>query len=485
MFISMAAWLVIELLLLIVLICGLSFFRTFLLKSALESNANVAVSLLAGDHGPDQTGLALWLRQQQRTVYKVFSYTGVLAVVDRQGRVMTALGDGTTQPPPGTLFSQTLSNQDAQLLRTSLDGRTNNEAITRESAETGVLILIPLEEPDRPLAGMLVLHATNLTIRPSLVSGIVITFWLPASIVIVLCVGAAGALFGAVTSRSFIRRFSNLAEATEHWGKGDFSARANDPQGDEMGRLTRGLNRMAEQLQYFIQMREAQAALDERGRLARDLHDSIKQQIFALFMQISGAKALLAQGREGASRHLEQAENLIGQMQDDLTALIREMRPAMLEGRTFPQALREQIEQWSQQTGIEATLHVDGMHVLPMALEDALYRLTQEALSNVARHSHASSVHIQLVLHQEVTTMKIADDGRGCHLSSKMGKGMGLLSMSERLLPFGGTVRYQSKPQEGFVILASVPGGERVQNGIDKTDLTREKSRDEAIEETL
>jgi NarL family two-component system sensor histidine kinase LiaS len=120
-----------------------------------------------------------------------------------------------------------------------------------------------------------------------------------------------------------------------------------------------------------------------------------------------------------------------------------------------------------------------------MALEDALYRLTQEALSNVARHSHASSVHIQLVLHQEVTTMKIADDGRGCHLSSKMGKGMGLLSMSERLLPFGGTVRYQSKPQEGFVILASVPGGERVQNGIDKTDLTREKSRDEAIEETL
>ncbi|HEX4204844.1 MAG TPA: sensor histidine kinase [Ktedonobacteraceae bacterium] len=469
MFISMAAWLLMELLLLIVLIWGVYFFHTFLLASALESNANVAPSLLVGDHGPDQRGLALWLQQQQRTVDKVFSYTGTLAVVDRQGRAMISTGAGTHHLPPGILFSSVLSNQDALLLHTSLNTRTNGKTITHESAATDVLILVPLEEPDKQLDGLLVFHATNLNIRTSLVSGIVITFLLPASIVIVLCVGAAGAIFGAVTSRSLIRRFNNLAEAADHWSRGDFSALVNDPMGDEIGRVTRGLNRMAEQLQHLVQVRQEQAALDERGRMARDLHDSIKQQVFALFMQITGAKALLFQGKDGAQVRLEQAESLLGQMQDDLTNLIRELRPAMLEGRRFLQALREQVEQWAQQTGIEANFQVDGMHAIPMALEDALYRLTQEALSNVARHSHASSVHIHLILQQDATILKITDNGRGCNVSSKIGKGIGLLSMSERLLPFGGVVDYQSKPEQGFVVIATVSGADQLQDGAHNT----------------
>ena len=431
--------------------------RSFLLTTALKSNANVAGSLLAGDHGPDRAGLTLWLEQQQRVVDKVFSYTGILAVVDRQGQVLTSTGAGVRPPSHGTLLSAQLTYQAADPLQTYLDSQ-DVKLITHESASTGVLAFIPLRATEKQADGVLVMQAENLKIHPSLWLGIGVTVLLPASVIIVLCVGAAGAVFGAVTSRPLIRRFGTLADAADHWSHGDFSVLVQDPGGDEIGRLTRHLNHMAEQLQHLVQVRQEQAALDERGRMARDLHDSIKQQLFALFMQISGAKALLLQGKEGALPRLEQAEDLLGQVQDDLTNLIHELRPAMLEGKRFPQALREQIEQWAERTGIDAVFQVQGMSPIPLQLEEALYRLTQEALSNVARHSEARTVRIQLIFEPDRTTLEIADNGRGCRVSSKIGKGIGLLSMSERLLPFGGEVSYKSKPEQGFVVTAMVPG---------------------------
>ncbi|WP_052703094.1 histidine kinase [Paenibacillus beijingensis] len=461
MLISILAWLLVELLLLLVLGLGMHVSRSFLLITALKSNANVAGSLLSGDHGPDHAGLNFWLQQQQRTVDKVFSYTGLLAIVNREGRVIASTGTGTRPPSQGTLLSAQLPNQSADLLHTYLDSQGDIKPITHESASTGVVALVPLEATDAQADGILVMQAKNLKINASLWLGIGGTFLLPASVVIVLCVGAAGAVFGAVTSRPLIRRFGTLADAADHWSHGNFSVLVHDPGGDEIGRLTRRLNHMAEQLQHLVQVRQEQAALDERGRMARDLHDSIKQQLFALFMQISGAKALLLQGKEGALPRLERAEDLLGHVQDDLTNLIHELRPAMLEGKRFPQALREQIEQWEELTGIDAVYQVQGMKPIPLQLEEALYRLTQEALSNVARHSEARTVRIQLILEPDRTTLEIADNGRGCHVLSKIGKGIGLLSMSERLLPFGGEVRYQSKPEQGFVVTATVPGQEQ------------------------
>ncbi|GGD97305.1 HAMP domain-containing sensor histidine kinase [Paenibacillus nasutitermitis] len=457
MLISILAWLLVELLLLAALGWGLHASRSFLLTSALKSNANVVGSLLAGSQGPDRTALTLWLKQQQRTVDRVFSYTGIYAVVDPQGRVIVSTGTGNPPPLQGTLLSAQLSNQAAGLLQTYLDSRDPFETITHNSPSTGVFALIPIEATDKQAAGVLVFQANDLDIRASLWLGIGVTILLPASVVIVLCVGAAGAVFGAVTSRPLIRRFGTLADAADHWSRGDFTTLVQDPGEDEIGRLTRRLNHMAEQLQHLVQVRQEQAAVDERGRMARDLHDSIKQQLFALYMQTSGAKALLLQGKEGAVIRLEQAEELLGQVQDDLSNLIHELRPAMLEGKRFPQALREQIEQWTERTEIEAVFQVQGMRPIPLQLEEALYRLTQEALSNVARHSQASNVCIQLIFQPDRTMLEIADNGHGCNVSNKIGKGVGLLSMSERLLPFGGEVRYQSKPEQGFVVTAIVP----------------------------
>ncbi|WJH32490.1 hypothetical protein N6H14_19185 [Paenibacillus sp. CC-CFT747] len=96
MLISILAWLLVELLLLAGLGWGMHASRSFLLTTALKSNANAAAPLLAGDQGPDRTGLAIWLKQQQQTVDKVFSYTGLFAVVDLQGQVIVSTGAGTS-----------------------------------------------------------------------------------------------------------------------------------------------------------------------------------------------------------------------------------------------------------------------------------------------------------------------------------------------------------------------------------------------------
>ena len=188
-----------------------------------------------------------------------------LAVVDRQGHVITSTGTGIRPPSQGTLLSAQLPNQSADLLQTYLESKGEIRPVTHKSA-LGVVVFVPLKATNQQADGILVLQAKNLKTRPSLWFGIGGAVLLPASVIIVLCVGVTGAVFGAVTSLPLIRRFNTLADTADHWSRGDFSVLVHDPGEDEIGRLTRRLNHMAEQLQHLVQVREEQAALDERGK---------------------------------------------------------------------------------------------------------------------------------------------------------------------------------------------------------------------------
>src|SRR5439155_12671858 len=99
---------------------------------------------------------------------------------------------------------------------------------------------------------------------------------------------------------------------------------------------------------------------EERNRLARDLHDSVKQQVFAVSMQIGATKVLLKRDVDAAEVRLNEAEKLVRQAQQELTSLIRELRPVALEGKGLVAALRELATSWAQQTGIVANLRVEG-----------------------------------------------------------------------------------------------------------------------------
>lgn len=265
--------------------------------------------------------------------------------------------------------------------------------------------------------------------------------------------GIIGTVFGFLTARGFTRRFKHVSSVVDNWSQGDFSAFMQDSSGDELGQLARRLNRMAEQLQNLLQTRQKLATLEERNRLARDLHDSVKQEVFAVSMQVSTAKALLGRDIPAAHERLNEAEHLVRLAQKELTSLIRELRPVALDGKGLISALQELVNDWQQQTGIAATVDSSGNIAISLSIEEALFRIAQEALSNVARHSHATAVQLQLRGEQDNITLSITDNGRGFDTQNSDHQGVGLLSMKERIQALGGSIDIKSGRNQGTAIV--------------------------------
>jgi len=228
-----------------------------------------------------------------------------------------------------------------------------------------------------------------------------------------------------------------------------------DRSGDEIAELAQRLNRMAEQLENLLESRNRLAVLEERNRLARDLHDSAKQQAFAAAAQVGAARALL-EGDPGAARErLAEAEELLYALRQELSGLIDELRPAALHGRGLAGALREYVGDWSRRTGIGAEVQVRGEQQIPLATEQALLRIAQEALANVGRHSGAGRAQVLLDGEDGRLALEIRDDGRGFDPATAP-RGVGLGSMRERAesLP-GGRFEVESAPGAGTRVRAT------------------------------
>jgi two-component system, NarL family, sensor histidine kinase LiaS len=214
---------------------------------------------------------------------------------------------------------------------------------------------------------------------------------------------------------------------------------------------------MAAQLENLMQARGELATLEARNRFARDLHDSVKQQVFATSLQVAAARALIENDTQAAEEHLAQADELVRQAQKELNVLIGEMRPAALEGKGLAGALRDYVKGWSQRAEIAAEVHVRGEREVPLQTEQALFRVAQEALANVARHSGANRAEVDLIYTPDTLTLRIADDGRGFDPAGDPGDGFGLQSMRERAERLGGHVSVESAPGEGTTLTCVCP----------------------------
>jgi NarL family two-component system sensor histidine kinase LiaS len=140
-------------------------------------------------------------------------------------------------------------------------------------------------------------------------------------ILFTIAAGLVGTVFGYFTARGLTKRLRTLSRAADSWSKGSFSIIVQDRSEDELGQLAQHLNQMAEHLQNLLQTRQELATLDERNRLARELHDSVKQQVFATSMQVGAARASIDQDPQAAQAHLAEAEQLSRQAQKELTTL--------------------------------------------------------------------------------------------------------------------------------------------------------------------
>jgi NarL family two-component system sensor histidine kinase LiaS len=210
---------------------------------------------------------------------------------------------------------------------------------------------------------------------------------------------------------------------------------------------------MALQLQTLMQTRQELASLDERNRLARDLHDAVKQQVFATAMQVGAALTSFDQNPSAAKASLTEADRLVRQTQQELTALIQELRPAALADKGLTAALREYVNDWSRQNKIAAELRVRGEQSLPLLLEQTLFRVTQEALANIARHSKATRVDVSLAWEEDQVKLTLSDNGQGFNPDSDRSKGLGLRSMRERVEALGGDLSVTSQPEGGTQVM--------------------------------
>lgn len=210
--------------------------------------------------------------------------------------------------------------------------------------------------------------------------------------------------------------------------------------------------RLVEELQATQRKLQELAVVEERNRLARDLHDSVKQQVFAISMQLGAARALLDEASQ-AYGPVTEAERLAKQAGAELTTLIRELRPAGLESKTLAAALREYVTEWSRQNGIAADLKVDGVSASPLPGDETLFRVAQEALANVARHSKAQNVTVELAQQGDRIALIIEDNGAGFDMG-RVEKGVGLDSMRERLEAIEGQLEISSQKSRGTRVVA-------------------------------
>ena len=406
-------------------------------------------------HGsPDSEALASWLHIINPSVANQGPFnnhpTVFLTAVDPHGQVIASIG--THAVLPGILIQTQLSTQNRANLRAVLTDRKGTMSTITQEADGTLLAITPIVGQEGNVQGALIMKI----VRPDIFQ-LVSAFLqlIVVTVVIVTTIAAiAGMVFGYLTARGLTRRLKGLTTAADRWGRGDFSALAHDASEDELGHVARQFNRMAEQLQNLLQARQKLATLEERNRLARDLHDSVKQQIFAVAMQIGATKVLLKRDVNAAEVRLNEAQKLVNQAQQELTSLIRELRPVGLEGKGLVAALRELATQWTQQTDIVANLRAEGKQTLSLTLEEGLFRVAQEALANVARHSKATLVQIILTTTGETVTLSVADNGQGFDTARSEHPGIGLLSMQERMRTLGGDVEVESTPGKGTRITA-------------------------------
>ena len=210
--------------------------------------------------------------------------------------------------------------------------------------------------------------------------------------------------------------------------------------------------------QYEQQIRQA-ARLEERSRLARDLHDAVKQQLFAIQTSAATAQARFASDAEGAQIALERVRTSVRDAMTEMEAMIEQLQATPMENTGLVAALTKQCEALGFRTGAHVTLDVGTLppsEALPPGTQQALFRAAQEALANVARHARAQHVAVKLGLVRDRLELSVRDDGGGFDLMQTQ-TGMGTENMKARVCEVSGAFLLHSKPGHGTTVALSVP----------------------------
>jgi signal transduction histidine kinase len=213
--------------------------------------------------------------------------------------------------------------------------------------------------------------------------------------------------------------------------------------------------------QYEQQIRQA-ARQEERNRLARDLHDSIKQQIFVIQTAAATVQARFDDDRSGARQALEQIRTSAREASTEMLAMLDQLRAVPLENVGLIEALKKQCEALGFRTGARVEFQLGNLpsnDAAPPGAHEAILRVAQEALANVARHARAANVGVSLGSVHSLVRLSISDDGAGFD-PNQAPRRMGIANMRARAEEFGGTFELASQPGSGTSVTFSIPYAE-------------------------
>ncbi|HEY2594870.1 MAG TPA: GAF domain-containing sensor histidine kinase [Chloroflexota bacterium] len=201
------------------------------------------------------------------------------------------------------------------------------------------------------------------------------------------------------------------------------------------------------------------ARAEERARLAREIHDTLAQGLTAIALNIEGAMHRLDTHPDQARERLEQALAMARENLEDARRSVLDLRgAAQLEGKPLAEALAGLARAFTSDTGIPATVQSTNVDGLSLRVESELFRIAQEALTNVRKHARAHSVQIGLRRRGTSLTLSVRDDGRGFVVSeARRGDGQGVVGMRERARVLGGHLTISSGPGNGTRVTARVP----------------------------
>ena len=333
-------------------------------------------------------------------------------------------------------------------------------------------------DPGEPIIGLLLTEIPFTKVESALAADLRenLLWWVGTILVTVIVVNFA-------MSNIVINRLQRLAQALVGVGQDQSILRlpADDP--DEIGQLSEAFNNMSQRIEdevaenralsdhLYLQSKQRGELLkhlitaqeDERKRVARELHDDLGQSLGALALQTEAIAQLIDSDPEGAINQLNLTRDLITDTTDRMYELILALRPSTLDDLGLVAALQSHAERFLSGSGINFELNADGLTCrLEPEMETALYRIYQEALNNVRRHSGAKRVSITVAINDGFLESEIQDDGNGFdprRLDSNEDSphGLGLLGIKERVNQLGGDIEIISQPGSGTLLRLRLP----------------------------
>ncbi len=385
-------------------------------------------------------------------------------VLDAQQNLLASTPQYSALPPDGRFFDPTLLTGDdslVPLITAAYAGDTGfDQPYAQATPEALYLIFVePLSDETGSLLGVEI--AIIRTPTPSAVLLLAMSVIVGGLTIFSLAAALIGTLFGWRTAKKLSGRLTHLSQITAAWGQGDFERQIQDNEEDEIGELGENLNRVAADLQILLVDKEQIAVLEERDRMARELHDTLAQGVAGLVLQLEAVKYHLNEGEVSESQLI--VAEATTQARDALRKAreaIDDLRAEALFAPDFVTAVTQQAQKLSATNNISYELDAqlpDSLLLPPTTSLHAL-RALAEMLANVTQHAEATTVWLGLRLADGCLLTEVVDNGVGFDVETAVRPGhYGIIGLKERARLTGGHFSINSSPESGTTALLRLP----------------------------